>query len=50
MAGSGRDILLETLTNGDDLAFTPIVKILGELREPRATSLLITRIEATKES
>ncbi len=49
MAGPGRDILLETLTNGDDLAFTPIVKILGELREPRATSLLITRIEATKE-
>ena len=49
MAGPGRDVLLETLTNGDDRAFTPIVKILGELREPRATSLLITRIENTKE-
>ena len=49
MAGPGRDVLLETLTTGDDQAFTPIVKILGELREPRATSLLITRIEATKE-
>ena len=49
MAGPGRDVLLETLTNGDDRAFTPVVKILGELREPRATSLLITRIENTKE-
>ncbi len=48
MAGPGRDILLETLTTGDDQAFTPIVKILGELREPRATSLLILRIEAHK--
>ncbi len=49
MAGPGRDILLETLSNGDDQAFTPVVKILGELREPRAISLLITRIDATKE-
>lgn len=49
MAGPGRDILLETLSNGDDQAFTLVVKILGELREPRATSLLITRIEATRE-
>lgn len=48
MTGPGRDVLLETLNNGDDLAFTPVVKILGELREPRATALLITRIEATK--
>lgn len=49
MAGPGRDVLLETLTNSDDRAFTPAVKILGELREPRATSLLITRIENTKD-
>ncbi len=49
MAGPGRDVLLETLTNNDDRAFTLVVKILGELREPRATSLLITRIENTKE-
>jgi hypothetical protein len=49
MAGPGRDILLETLSNGDDQAFTPVVKILGELREPRVTSLLIARIDATKE-
>ncbi|MBV9712476.1 MAG: HEAT repeat domain-containing protein [Ktedonobacteraceae bacterium] len=49
MAGPGRDVLLETLTNDDDQAFTPVVKVLGELREPRATSLLLTRIEATKE-
>lgn len=49
MAGPGRDVLLETLTTGDDQAFTPVVKILGELREPRATSLLILRIEATRE-
>ena len=49
MAGPGRDVLLETLTNSDDQAFTPVVKILGELREPRATSLLISRIENTKE-
>jgi HEAT repeat protein len=49
MAGPGRDILLETLSTGDDQAFTPVVKILGELREPRATSLLILRIEATQE-
>jgi HEAT repeat protein len=49
MAGPGRDILLETLASGDDRTFTLVVKILGELREPRATSLLITRIESTKE-
>ena len=49
MAGPGRDVLLETLTTGDDQAFTPTVKTLGELREPRATSLLITRIESTRE-
>lgn len=49
MAGPGRDVLLETLSDGDDLAFTIVVRVLGELREPRATSLLIGRIDATTE-
>ncbi len=49
MAGPGRDVLLETLSDSDDQAFTPVVRVLGELREPRATSLLISRIESTKE-
>jgi len=49
MAGPGRDVLLETLADGDDVSFTAIVRVLGELREPRAIALLIGRIEATKE-
>jgi HEAT repeat protein len=47
MNGVGRDILLEGLTSSDTAAFTAAVKTLGELREPRATPLLIKLIEAT---
>jgi HEAT repeat protein len=49
MDGPGRDILLKTLTDSTEEGFTSTVKILGELRDPRATSVLLTRIEATKE-
>ena len=47
MNGPGRDILLESLANADDEAAVPIVKVIGELREPRAISLLLTRVDAT---
>ncbi|TMC61837.1 MAG: HEAT repeat domain-containing protein [Chloroflexota bacterium] len=36
MNGPGRDVLLEALTSSDEEAFIPVVKILGEMREPRA--------------
>ncbi len=47
MNGPGRDILLATLTGEDEEALTPVVKVLGELREPRAISLLSARLDAT---
>ncbi len=49
MSGPGRDVLLEALSDGDDQAFVVVVRVLGELREPRVTSLLINRIESTQE-
>ncbi len=48
MAGPGRDVLLSTLSNEQETVLSPTVKVLGEMREPRAISLLSTRIENTK--
>src|SRR5205807_4475956 len=46
MNGPGRDVLLESLTRSDEEALIPAVKVLGELREPRAISVLVSSIEA----
>ncbi len=47
MNGPGRNLLLETLTGTDEEAFTPVVRVLGELREPRAIAPLSARLDAT---
>src|SRR5581483_6643328 len=49
MNGPGRDVLLDTLGNPEEEQLTPTIRVLGELREPRAISLLIARIETTNE-
>ncbi len=49
MSGPGRDVLLSGLVDANEGALTPIIKVLGELREPRATSALLTRLDATRE-
>src|SRR5579875_158127 len=51
MAGPGRDVLLQELADSDleSEATLPVVKVLGELREPRAISTLISRINATQQ-
>lgn len=49
MAGPGRDVLLKTLQEGEEEAFLPVVRVLGELREPRAISPLIERVEQTSQ-
>ena len=46
MNGPGRDVLLQTLTSSDEEATVPVVKVLAELREPRAITFLISRIDA----
>jgi hypothetical protein len=46
MQEQGRDTLLNTLANSDEETLTPTVKVLGELRDPRAAPLLITRLDA----
>lgn len=48
MNGPGRDVLLAALHAVNDEAFVSIVKILGALRDPRATAALLARIEATQ--
>lgn len=47
MQGLGRDTLLGTLENTDEETLMPTVKVLGELRDARAASLLISRLDAT---
>jgi hypothetical protein len=49
MAGPGRDVLLTTLQAkiGEE-TLTPTVRVLGELREPRAISLLLRHLETTE--
>ncbi len=46
MSGAGRDVLLEALGGSEEEAFAPCVKALGDLREPRIASVLITRLDA----
>ncbi len=45
MQGTGHDTLLNTLANPDEEVLVPTVRVLGELRDPRAASLLITRLD-----
>jgi HEAT repeat protein len=47
MQGPGRDTLLKTLANSEEEKLAPMIKVLGELRDPRAASLLINRLDAT---
>ncbi|GAC1459145.1 MAG: hypothetical protein PVSMB2_16760 [Ktedonobacteraceae bacterium] len=49
MNGPGRDVLLASLADANEEAFPLIVKTLGELRDPRATSILLTRLDNTRE-
>ena len=42
--GTGRDVLLEALA-GSEEAFLPSLKVLNELREPRAVTVLMTRLD-----
>ncbi len=49
MNGPGRDVLLASLADANEEAFPLIVKTLGELRDPRATSVLLTRLDNTRE-
>ncbi|HLZ80577.1 MAG TPA: HEAT repeat domain-containing protein [Ktedonobacteraceae bacterium] len=44
MNGPGRDVLLEALSSSEEEAFLPTVKVLGEMREPRAFSILVSRL------
>ena len=46
MQGPGRDTLLNTLANPHEEVLMPTVKVLGELRDQHAASLLITRLDA----
>ena len=49
MAGPGRDSLLTTLQpTASEEALSPAVRVLGELREPRAISPLLQLLEATQ--
>jgi hypothetical protein len=47
MQGPGRATLLNALENLNEEVQIPVVKVLGELRDPRAASLLIRRLDAT---
>src|SRR6185312_13852629 len=44
--GTGRDVLLQALASSEE-AFLPSLKVLNELREPRATMVLLTRLDNT---
>lgn len=49
MTGQGRDTLLEALTNAEEeAALAPLAKILGELREPRASLPLLAYLESLR--
>lgn len=50
MDGPGRDMLLSTLNEAsEEEALTPMVRVLGELRDPRAFSGLVARLAGVKE-
>jgi hypothetical protein len=46
MNGPGRDVLLNALAGADEETSLQIVRVLGDLREPRAISLLLARVDA----
>jgi len=48
MHGPGRDTLLQTLNDQEEDVPTPAIKVLGELRDPRAITPIIKRIEAVQ--
>lgn len=48
MDGPGRDVLLKSLNDAEEAALIPIMKVLGELGDPRATSILIGRLDSTR--
>ena len=48
MAGPGRDVLLQALTDASTADFPVIAKALGELRDPRAIAPLHARLESTQ--
>jgi hypothetical protein len=45
MNGPGRDTLLQTVNNLEEDIPTPAIKVLGELRDPRAILPMVKRIE-----
>lgn len=47
MNGPGREVLLDSMGSASDTAYPSIVRVLGELREPRAIAPLIQQIDAT---
>ncbi len=48
MNTAGRDVLLQGLANNQDDAFLPCLKVLNDLREPRAAQALIQRLDSTE--
>ncbi len=49
MDGPGRDVLLAALESSEEEAFTPTVKVLTELRDPRTVSILLAYLDAPPE-
>ncbi len=47
MNNAGRNVLLEGLNNQEEGTFLPCLKVLSELRDPRASQALINRLDAT---
>ncbi|GCE05816.1 HEAT repeat domain-containing protein [Dictyobacter aurantiacus] len=47
MNGPGRDALLQAIANPEEEKIIPIARALGELKEPRATTPIIERLEIT---
>ncbi|GCF07788.1 HEAT repeat domain-containing protein [Dictyobacter arantiisoli] len=45
MNGPGRDVLLQTIADPQEKNILSTVRVLGDLRDPRATNLIIQRIE-----
>ena len=48
MNNRGREVLLQGLADNQDEAFLPCLKVLNDLREPRAAQALIQRINTTE--
>lgn len=48
MNGPGRDVLLQTIADPAEEKLIPTARTLGDLRDPRATTPIIERLETTK--